>query len=453
MKTSRIIRKTLTTGMSRIGATFLHRAYAVLVAVAAVGACSCGETPIQRTQPPLDLTPGEESAHAVLDAECIQIDREKSIQIEDPMRVSNYTLESLGVVEISAAAGDLKACMDAAIRDGAEIFKQSDTHFTAFYPTRFESWLDYVQDRTDIDAVEGRWSVSQKRIIPGAYGRKLNTAETTRHFMDAVYNNKVSFQLVIDLIPALSSDISSVGDFQPNVMISEYRTHFSNKKNRTINVKLAASFLDGIFLMPGADFSYNAWVGERTEARGFKDAPVIEQGQMVEGIGGGACQVSSTVHAAALLAGLGILERSNHSLPSSYIPLGMDSVVSYPILDLRVKNTLARPVVLHVFATNDNELVARFYSDQPLPGKVIFRREVTDIIPFKEIITVDPELEPGTIHIKKYGKVGYKVQRARLFYEDGKERYEKLLADTYQQQPQQVFIASDVTYPKEPETE
>ncbi len=412
---------------------------------------SCEEQSAPQNRPPLDLSVKTETEHTVLSAECTQIERDHMIRIEDPTRVSNHSLESLGIVEISSSEGELQTCMEAAILDGASILKQAGTQFTAFYPTRFESWIDEVQDRIDIDAVEGRWSEAQKRIIPGAYGRKLNVSETTHRFFEAIEQEKDTFSLAIDIEPALSSDISSVKDFQPNVLISEYQTHYSNKKNRIINVKLAAASLDGIFLMPGAEFSYNAWVGERTEARGFKDAPVIEQGQMVEGIGGGACQVSSTVHAAALLAGLGILERSNHSLPSSYIPLGMDSVVSYPILDLRVKNTLTRPVVLRVTTTNDNDLIARFYSDQPLPGKVIFRREVTDTIPFKEVITVDPELEPGTIRIKKYGKVGYKVQRARLFYEDGKERYEKMLSDTYQQQPQQVFIASDVTYPKEPE--
>jgi vancomycin resistance protein YoaR len=146
------------------------------------------------------------------------------------------------------------------------------------------------------------------------------------------------------------------------------------------------------------------------------------------------------------MAGLGIEERYNHSLPSSYIPVGMDAVVSYPMLDLRIKNTHARPVVLRVH-TEDNVLIARFYSDMPQTGRVLFRREVSEEIPYQEVITTDPSLEPGTIRITKRGKVGYKVQRGRIFWENDVERYEKLLMDTYRPQTQHVSIAMDVIYP------
>ena len=183
---------------------------------------------------------------------------------------------------------------------------------------------------------------------------------------------------------------------------------------------------------------------------GFKEAPVIEQGQLVEGLGGGACQVSSTVHAAALLTGLDIVERYNHSLPSSYIARGMDAVVSYPVLDLRVRNTLEHPIVLRV-RTENNTLTAQFYSDAPRESRVLFRQEVAAEIPFKEIISVDPALDPGTIRITKRGKVGYRVLRSRITLRHGEETYEKFLDDTYQPQTQYVSVAPDAIYPVPPE--
>lgn len=378
---------------------------------------------------------------------CRQKTSSRTIKIEnDPTLESVYDLEMLGIVTMHDEAARHPGCLDAAIRDGAQILERSDVRLRVFYPTRFEAYIDAASERIDMDAVEGRWSEAQHRIIPGVSGRKVNTKATQTAFLTAVSQDAPTFALVIDSKPALSADLSSVGAFEPTVLLGQYKTVFARKKNRTINVKLAASSLDGAFLMPGAEVSYNEWVGERSEARGFKEAPVIEQGEMVEGLGGGACQVSSTVHAAALMAGLGIEERYNHSLPSSYIPVGMDAVVSYPMLDLRIKNTHSRPVVLRVH-TEDNVLIARFYSDTPRTGRVLFRREVSEEIPYKEIVTTDPTLEPGTIKITKRGKVGYKVQRGRIFWENDVERYEKLLMDTYQSQTQHVSIAMDVIYP------
>ncbi len=374
------------------------------------------------------------------------------MEIADPTRMTSYELSMLGVVRIAATAADMMACIERAIDDGAELLRREEGEVLVFYPTRFELYLDAARERIDIDAVEGRWSEGLHRVLPGVTGRKLNLKRTEEAFRRAVLEGTARMALEIEEYPALSSDLSSFSDFRPTELIGEYRTVFSNAKNRTINVKLAASKMDGLFLMPGAEFSYNAWVGERSLERGFKEAPVIEQGQTVEGLGGGACQVSSTIHAAALLAGLGIEERYNHSLPSSYIPVGMDAVVSYPMLDLRVKNTLSRPVVLRVKAV-ETTLIAQFFSDERPEHEVMFRREVVEEVPYKEVITVNPTLESGTIKIRKKGKVGYRVQRGRIFIENGKERFEKLLQDTYQSQTQQTEIAWDVVYPPPEEEE
>ena len=416
----------------------------ILAACLLLHACGAAEADTAKGSRPLRLEP-EGIPESASDPGCSIVPSESRIRITDPTRSVSYAPESLGLITVEDKSGTRK-CLDDAIRDGAEIVKRDAHGFTAFYPTRFESFLDDARERIDIDAVEGRWSETQNRVIPGVSGRRLDVAATIANFRKLIASDGDSLELKTDEIPAQSSDLSGIGDFKPTVLLGAYRTEFSKSKNRTINVKLASSFIDGIFLMPGARFSYNEWVGERSEARGFKEAPVIEQGQLVEGLGGGACQVSSTVHAAALLAGLGIDERYNHSLPSSYIPVGMDAVVSYPLLDLKVRNTLSRPVVLRVH-TEDTTLIAEFFSDAPNPAKVMFRREVSETVPFKEVITVDTALESGTVKIKKRGKVGYKVQRGRLFIENGKERFEKLLMDTYQPQTQQVSIAFDAIYP------
>lgn len=131
------------------------------------------------------------------------------------------------------------------------------------------------------------------------------------------------------------------------VPISKYSTRFDlTQANRTNNIRLAAKALDGILLVPGARFSFNRSVGERTAAAGYKEALVISEDAYVPGIGGGVCQVSSTLYNAALLAHLEILERHVHSLPVSYVPSGKDATVSYPYLDLKFRNSLDTSLII-----------------------------------------------------------------------------------------------------------
>lgn len=381
---------------------------------------------------------------------CMQTCELPKITVSEPTLIAQYDPKTLGILALCGDAARDTRCLNAALQDGAQRLHQTDERLVLFYPSRFEAFIDAARERLDTPALEGLWSFELDQVIPGVNGRKIDIEASKQNFINAIRQNLTQFDLKIDTIPAHSANLPEDFSFKPSVKIGEYKTTFSRKKNRTHNVKLAAHALDGIFLMPDAEFSYNDWVGERSLLRGFREAPVIEQGQMVEGIGGGACQVSSTVHAAALLSGLDIRERYNHSLPSSYIPKGWDAVVSYPILDLRIRNNTERPVVLKVSIV-DQSIVAQFYSDAPRTSKVAFKTEVFEEIPFKEVITIDPTLEPGTFKITKSGKVGYKLQRTRLVTQNGVETRERFLDDTYQPQSQLVSVAPDAIYPPLPD--
>ena len=116
---------------------------------------------------------------------------------------------------------------------------------------------------------------------------------------------------------------------------------------RAFNLHVAASKLDGFVLMPGDVFDFNQAVGPRSEENGYKVAPVIAQGALVDGMGGGTCQVAGTLHAASLFAGLDIVERRPHTRPSFYIKMGLDAAVAYPAVTLRLGNPYPFPVVLH----------------------------------------------------------------------------------------------------------
>ncbi len=134
--------------------------------------------------------------------------------------------------------------------------------------------------------------------------------------------------------------------------LSSYTTYYNEEdKGRTKNIQLACKRIDGIILQAYGEFSFNQTVGKRTRSAGFQDAKIIIDGEFVVGVGGGVCQVSSTLYNAVLLAGLTVTESHPHSLPVSYVPPSRDAMVSSNS-DLCVFNVFSTPVRLRAKAEN-----------------------------------------------------------------------------------------------------
>ncbi len=144
-------------------------------------------------------------------------------------------------------------------------------------------------------------------------------------------------------------------DLQPQKIVvrSEFYTSYTTSSpERKNNIKLATSALDNYFLDVGAEFSFNMTVGERTEKRGYQSARIIFNGKFIDGVGGGVCQVSSTLYNAALLAGLRIIEYHPHTLPVSYVAPSFDAMVNSGSADLKFVNDTHNPVIIKA-VTND----------------------------------------------------------------------------------------------------
>jgi Uncharacterized vancomycin resistance protein len=143
--------------------------------------------------------------------------------------------------------------------------------------------------------------------------------------------------------------------------IAQYTTYFDpSQVNRTENLRLAAKALNGKLLAPGERFSFNGSVGERTAEAGYKEAMIIEGDAFTPGLGGGVCQVSSTLYNAVMLAHLEIIERHAHSLPISYVPPGQDATVAYPVLDFKFKNSTNFYLLIHSLI-DKNSLTFKLY--------------------------------------------------------------------------------------------
>ncbi len=122
--------------------------------------------------------------------------------------------------------------------------------------------------------------------------------------------------------------------------------------NRVNNINIACSSISGTKINVGEEFSFNNVVGERSESKGYKDAPIIVNGEKSYGIGGGICQVSSTIYMAAVNAGMKITERHTHSEPVAYAP-GTDATVTYGHLDMKFKNTTDKTVYIYTWVQDE----------------------------------------------------------------------------------------------------
>lgn len=128
-------------------------------------------------------------------------------------------------------------------------------------------------------------------------------------------------------------------------LLSSFSTKYNaSDRDRTTNLKLASNSINGIVLMPGEEFSYNTVLGPRTAARGYKNAKIFSNGEVVDGIGGGICQISSTLYNAVLYANLEITQRRNHQFVTSYLKAGLDATVVYGSQDFKFKNSRKYPI-------------------------------------------------------------------------------------------------------------
>lgn len=267
-------------------------------------------------------------------------------------------------------------------------------------------------------------SLEKGGIIPEQPGRKLRVEDLTAQILQAFYHpdiHTLEIPLTVTEPAVTQESLTKAGIV---TMQSVFSTVFDSRDvNRSANVALAAAKINGIILKPGQTFSFNDAVGPRDTASGFKEAMEIFDSEMVPGIGGGVCQVSSTLYNAVLLANLSIKERWNHGRPLSYVRMGRDATVVYDSVDFKFVNNT--PSSLMILAeTKNNKLTVAVFGREKL--KETIRIEVTDLkeLPFKTVKIVDPLLPAGQVapdpDKAKKGAPGYEMNVFRVIRADGK---------------------------------
>lgn len=201
--------------------------------------------------------------------------------------------------------------------------------------------------------------------------------------------------------------------------MSSYSSNFSTSSaNRASNVALAAKSINDTILMPGDVFSFNSALGERTVANGYKVAGAYVGGKTVDQVGGGICQVSSTLYNTVLLSNLEIVERRNHQMTVSYVPIGRDATVNWGTTDFRFKNNTDFPVKI-VGEINGKNVKISMVGTKEDPGmEVKIETSTVSVIHPGEEYVEDSEMYVGESKTEK-GHTGYVVDAVRVVYSNG----------------------------------
>lgn len=271
-----------------------------------------------------------------------------------------------------------------------------------------------LKDELDRLPVDARLDLEKRQLVKEVTGRLLDVDASLLAVENALRRGERSARLVfLERRPRrLASELGNV-EFGQVLGFFETRYDRSQRQEaRTFNLRLAASKLDGTVLLPGEIFDFNASVGPRDEANGYKVASVIAEGELVDGIGGGTCQISGTLHGAAFFAGLDIVERYPHTRPSSYIKMGLDATVVYPTINFRIRNNFSFPVVLHQSVKNG--VVRAEILGPTRESTVTLIRRVLDAIPYEEVERPDKDLPEGVRVLGQRGVPGFKLRRYRL---------------------------------------
>jgi vancomycin resistance protein YoaR len=297
------------------------------------------------------------------------------------------------------------------------------------------SWFTALAKRVDKPPVDADWAVSKSgiRVIPDQEGHVLDVPRSAKAVLGAALVTAPELRTANLTVESVTADrtTAEARAMDINGLVASYQTFYGGEPNRIHNVQLVAHLVDKHVIAPGETFSFNGATGARTEDKGFREAPVIINGELKTGLGGGVCQVSTTVFNAAYEAGLPIVSRTNHALYISHYPQGRDATVNYPDTDLKFTNDTDHWILLRTWVGSSSLTVALYGT--PVHRRVVSETSplvVTGPAPVKRI--KDPSLFVGQTVVEEPGSSSLKTSNERKVYDaDGKLLFDTTFYSSY----------------------
>ncbi len=293
-----------------------------------------------------------------------------------------------------------------------------------------------IYDEVCTDPKDAYYDEKNGKIVSHVVGYSFDIGEAKKLVEGMGENETVSIKLTVRL-PEMTEAKLTEKMFSDT--IASYSTKYNpDEVDRTYNMFLASNKVNGTVIQPGGEFSYNKVVGERSVAAGYRNAKVFENGRVVDGLGGGICQVSSTIYNAVLYANLEIVERQNHSFSVVYTPLGQDATVVMGTIDFRFRNNTKNPIKI-VSSVKDGLCKVSILGTAEEKYTVEIVNTITATKPFGVTYVQDDTLAFGEEKILQSGQTGYNVSTVRKVYLNGELiKTEKLTPSYYSARTQEV---------------
>ena len=304
--------------------------------------------------------------------------------------------------------------------------------------------LKKIQEEYTIAPVNSTMDKESFQIISGSYGLTFDLLQATAQLKAAQYGDTVRIPMEY-----VKPEIMDDGVYFQDTLSAAETPHGKNKK-RNVNLDLACKALDGIVLYPGDEFSYNQTLGQRTAEKGYQAAPAYSGDTLVNSLGGGICQVSSTLYYSCMLADLQITDRINHGFLPSYIAPGMDATVSWGNPDFKFRNNMDYPIKISAEATED-KVIVRILGTDTRDYYVKMEYEMTDVLPPEIYEEHGPDsgytdgqiINPGTIgHSVKTFRCKYRKETDELISRDPETR------SSYMTRPKIIAVVKGAATPE-----
>lgn len=311
-------------------------------------------------------------------------------------------------------------------------------------PAKMEPFFDKVAGGVDKKPVNASFKGDGEKawVVPAVPGRALDREETARALTAAALktDGRVAEAATKTTEPGLTTKEAEAMGI--TAKLGSFSTKWEGTKDRQTNVRKATEYANNVLLAPGEVFDFDKQVGPRTEKRGFKPAPGIVRGELEDQLGGGICQVATTLFNAAFFAGLEIVERKNHSLYIDHYPKGRDATVSAGGPNLRFRNDTKHHILVRGSSDGINTTFVIYGTRE---GRKV-EYETSDFYDVKEMTVVSyakSDLGTGTTEIKTNGQTGKAIKVTRTVKDrDGQVIRKDTFISTWKMIPREVYVGT-----------
>lgn len=310
--------------------------------------------------------------------------------------------------------------------------------------------MEKIHDEIYKEPVDAYITQNPTTVHPNVNG--VNFAISVEEATKLLEEDKEEYRVPLKITVA-NKTIRDLGEEAFPDVLGTFTTRYdATNKNRSNNISLAAQKINGTVILPGETFSYNKTVGKRTKAAGFKEAGAYAGGKVIQEVGGGICQVSSTLYNAVVYANLEITERSNHCFESSYVAAGRDATVSWGTLDFKFKNNRQYPVKIEASANSGvNKITIKGIKEEK-EYEVVIQSKVTSIIQMPVQYQENSDMNEGEERIIQYGHNGCTSGTYKILKLNGATISTELMSTDYYKPLERIIEkGTKKVLPQEPE--